>query len=212
MNHYEWDNACLTHSTAVFQEISTILERGYYPPDVFTTNFLVLRVLQGVDNPLEMVNFNDMFLQMNALIGVIRSAWLWVCFYWKSKKLPVPVVGSEGKYIHEVWLAMLKKQCFPPYRKKRCRRIPAFFHDKDTDCSFCNPPFKIPDHYHCLELLYLHAWALLCEVKWEAIISYAMKTPFTVYQSPHISFTHQFTLFKLFIEDELNDDELLATI
>lgn len=203
-NHHEWDQACLTQSEDVFVDIAAYLHRGGYHPEALSTNYFIFYTLKGIDKPLLLNNLNDMFLEMDALVESLKSMWLWLCFNWRYYKKPVPEFNSPRKMIHDVWLDMVRRNCFPPYRKKRCRKNPMFFHKDTKICSFCNSPSKVPDLFHCLELLYLHAWSVISTVNWGRLIALAMTQPFTIHHIPHISIHHQFAVFKMLIMDEYN--------
>ena len=204
-NHYEWDEACLKQPTSTFMDLADYLHRGGYHPEAMTSNYLVLYTLKGISNPLSLKDLNPAFLEMNSLIDSLQSMWLWLCFNWRYYKKPVP--EFEHRMIHDVWLDMVRRNCYPPYRKRRCKRTPLFFHRSSRVCSFCNPSSHIPDIHHGLEFLYLHAWSVISKVNWGKLIALAMVQPFTMYSIPHISMHHQFVVFKLLILDTFDEDE-----
>ena len=205
-NHYEWDEQCLSQSKQeVFETLARYLDAGGYNPAALTSNYCVLYVLNGVRKPLTLVELNPYFLEIDALVETLKSVWLWLCFNWRYYAKPVPVLGTDRQLLFKVWLDMVKKQCYPPYRKRRCRRVPMFFHKPAVQCSFCNPSSVIPKYFHCLELLYLHTWTVISKVNWEQLIALAMTQPFTVHHSPYIPMRHQFTVFKMIIDDHYNE-------
>jgi hypothetical protein len=145
---------------------------------------------------------------MNALVNVVRTVWLWLMFCWRYHEEDVPGVETHlrGRMsICNAWLYFMRKNCFPPYRRSRCKRNPQFFHKTSKSCSFCNPKFVTPDIPHQLELLYLHAWSIIEKRNWTYIFETARNQPFTVYNIPHVSFANQFTVFKLLVEDDIDN-------
>lgn len=204
-NHYEWDKQCLQQPSDMFEEISKTLQRGGFHPEALTSSYLVMYALESQDvEALQLIDLNETFRKMNSLLATLKTMWLWLCFNWRYYKKPIPMIGEHQRLLHEVWLDMVRKQCFPPYRKKRCKRVPLFFHEPGTSCSFCNGVAVIPDHYHGLEFLFIHAWAVVSSVDWERLIALAMTQPFTIHVLPHIALRHQFDVFKMLIEDHYN--------
>lgn len=205
-NHYEWDQHIVAPSSKMFEEVVSTLERGGYNPEALTSAYLVMYTLneEQIERPWRYDNFNQLFLRINSLVQTLKSVWLWLCFNWRYHRKPIPMIGTQNRMLHEVWIDMVRRQCFPPYRKKRCKRVPLFFHNEDKSCSFCNANGVIPDRYHCIELLYLHAWSAVSAVDWERLIMMAMTQPFTIHHLPHIALHRQFDVFKLLIEDHYN--------
>lgn len=206
-NFYDWDKAVLQEQD-VFESVAKFLRQGHFHPHVLSTEYLIFYTLQSYDNPFTLKReFSNIFFEMNSLVHIIRTVWIWLIFCWRhyhADSIPSVETKHHGRIpIYTAWLYFVRKNCFPPYRRSRCKRNPQFFHKSSLTCSFCNPQYTFPDIPHQLELLYLHAWAQIERFNWTYIFDTARKQPFTVCNIPHISLSHQFTVFKLLVEDEI---------